>query len=156
MSRLMFGSHSSPVTVVIRVLWLLLVGVWLGLAYLLAALLSAALTGGSPFAVAALRLARYAVWPFDRALVGLPAGDAPRVTGALWLVTAAWWLALVHGIVGVLLCLTVVGLPFGIVSLTLLPLSFAPLRAQVRPTQPRVGVRAAEARRAPARLLAAA
>jgi uncharacterized membrane protein YccF (DUF307 family) len=147
------------VTAAIRVLWLLLVGIWLGLAYLVAAALSAALTGGGPFASAALRLARYAVWPFDRALVGLPSEPSPRVTGAVWVLTAGWWLALVHVAVGVLLCLTVIGLPFGVVSLTLLPLSFAPLRAQVRPAQLRTEARrevaAVPASTAPARLLAA-
>lgn len=135
--------HQS-VTTVVRVLWLVLAGIWLALAYALAGALSGLVTGGGAVTQAALRMAAYALWPFGRTLVSSD-DAAPRATEIAWMVTAGWWLALVHAVVGVLLCLTVVGMPFGVASLTLLPLSLRPLRAEIQPVRARLG-----AARAPA------
>ena len=123
------------VTIFIRVLWLVLAGIWLALAYALAAVLTGLFTAGAPVSQASLRMSAYALWPFGRSLTGRPAEVGGHVTGsvsrAIWLLAAAWWLALVHIVLGLLLCLTVVGLPFGVAILTLLPVTLHPLSARV-------------------------
>lgn len=149
-------------TFLIRFLWLVLAGVWLAIAYALAGLLAGLATAGAPVAGASLRMSAYALWPFGRRLTGRPAAsglvpDSPHggVTGTVWLVVAAWWLALVHLVVGVVLCLTVIGLPFGVAALTLLPVALGPLGAEVLPA-PRPRTVTILARPEPSSLLAAA
>jgi len=45
----------------------------------------------------------------------------------LWFVLAGRWIAIEHVITGILLCLTIIGIPFGIVSFRLAGLALAPL-----------------------------
>ena len=131
-------------TTLIRVLWLVLAGIWLALAYALAGLLTGVATAGAPVSQASLRMSAYALWPFGRSLTSRPVeGRLPAsatASGAVWLVAAAWWLGLVHVLLGLFLCLTVVGLPIGVAVLTLLPVAVHPLSVQVLPAaRPRTG-----------------
>jgi uncharacterized membrane protein YccF (DUF307 family) len=57
---------------VLNIIWLVLAGLWLAAGYLLAAILLAITVIGLPFAKQSLKLARYALWPFGRALVQSP------------------------------------------------------------------------------------
>lgn len=119
----------------VRLAWLLLGGVWLALAYTLAGLLLGLVTLGGRDCAAALAMARYALWPFGRRLSGRPATVAPTPAAGrypvLWLALAGWWLVLVHVLLGVALSATVIGLPFGVVVLTLIPVALFPAAAEV-------------------------
>src|SRR5262245_58520299 len=100
---------------VFNIIWLVLAGVWLAVAYLFAAALLAITIIGIPFAVQAVKLAMYALWPFGRTLV--PTRRRPglsAVGNVLWFILAGWWLGLSHLITGCLLCLTIIGIPLGI------------------------------------------
>jgi uncharacterized membrane protein YccF (DUF307 family) len=103
---------------ILNIIWLVLSGVWLALAYLVAALVMAITIIGIPFAKQALKLARYALWPFGRTLI--PAETRHKglsVAGnILWFVLAGWWLAFAHVLTGALLCLTIIGIPLGVAS----------------------------------------
>lgn len=44
----------------------------------------------------------------------------------IWIVLCGWWLALMHLVSGVFLCLTVIGIPLGLANLKLIPVSLAP------------------------------
>ena len=46
--------------------------------------------------------------------------------GGAWLVLAGWWLALGHLITGVLMCLTIIGIPLGLANFKLIPVSLTP------------------------------
>lgn len=88
---------------------------------------------GIPFAVQAFKLAGYALWPFGRALVKTPTHHTGlRVIGnILWLVLAGWWLALLHLVTGIILCLTIIGIPLGIGSFKMAGAALAPFGRQV-------------------------
>jgi uncharacterized membrane protein YccF (DUF307 family) len=53
------------------------------------------------------------------------------VGNAIWLVFAGWWLALGHLFTGIALCLTILGIPFGIANFKLIPLSLLPLGREI-------------------------
>jgi uncharacterized membrane protein YccF (DUF307 family) len=101
---------------VLDIIWLILAGVWLALGYLLAAVIMAITIIGLPFAKQALKLAAYALWPFGRTLI--PSDTRKKslsvVGNILWFVLVGWWLALEHLFVGILLCVTIIGIPLGI------------------------------------------
>jgi len=113
---------------ILNVIWLLLCGLWMAIAYAVAGLLCFVLIITIPFGIAAFRIAGYALWPFGRTIDRRPdAGVGSMVGNVLWLVLFGWWLALGHVVTGVLLCLTIIGIPlavanFKIISITLLPL----------------------------------
>ncbi|GAB1689889.1 YccF domain-containing protein [Krasilnikovia sp. M28-CT-15] len=118
---------------VLNVLWFIFgSGLLLAIGYGIAALICFALIVTIPFGVASLRLAHYALWPFGRTVVTRPsAGVASGIANVLWVVIAGWWLALAHITAGVALCLTIIGIPFGIANFKLVPAAFWPLGRQI-------------------------
>jgi len=121
------------VRTLLNIIWLVLAGVWLALGYLFAALIMAVTIIGIPFAVQAIKLAGYALWPFGRTLVpserrhkGLSA-----VGNILWFVLAGWWLALAHLFAGILLCLTIIGIPLGVASFKMAGAALVPFGKEV-------------------------
>jgi len=123
--------------VILNLLWLIFGGgIVLGLGYAVAALVCFVLIVTIPFGVASLRLAYYSLWPFGRTLVAKPgAGIGSGLANILWVVLAGWWLALTHIVTGVTLCLTVIGIPFGIANFKLVPAAFWPLGREVVDTE---------------------
>ena len=118
---------------VLNILWLVLAGIWLGLGYVLAAVLLAITIIGIPFAVQAIKLAGYALWPFGRTLVHSPTRHKgiSVVANILWFVLAGWWLALEHLFVGILLCLTIIGIPLGVGSFKMASAALVPFGREV-------------------------
>lgn len=98
--------------VLLNVVWPLLSGLWLALAYVLAGILMCLLIITIPFGIQAFKLAGFALWPFGRSLVPRrDAGSASVVGNVLWFVLAGLWIAIVHVVSAVALALTIIGLP---------------------------------------------
>jgi uncharacterized membrane protein YccF (DUF307 family) len=122
-------------TTLLNLIWLILSGLWLALGYVLAGLLLCVTIIGIPFGIAAFRIAGYALWPFGRTTVERHDAGAPSLVGnVLWLLLAGWWLALGHIATGIALCVTIIGIPFGIANFKMIPLSLLPLGREVVPT----------------------
>jgi uncharacterized membrane protein YccF (DUF307 family) len=118
---------------ILNVLWLFFgSGLLLAIGYGIAAMICFVLIVTIPFGVASLRLANYSLWPFGRTLVARPgAGLGSTLGNVLWVVLAGWWLALTHIVAGIGLCLTIIGIPFGIANFKLVPAAFWPLGQEV-------------------------
>ena len=117
-----------------NILWLLLAGVWLAIGYVIAGILNCLLIITIPFGIASFRLASYALWPFGRTVVAKPsAGAISTIGNIIWFVISGVWLAMAHVIAGVLLCITVIGIPFGIASFKMAGLAVFPLGKDIVP-----------------------
>ena len=118
---------------VLNAIWLLLAGLWLALAYLVAAGLLAITIIGIPFAFQSAKLAGYALWPFGRTLVNADSRNAAvsTVGNILWFVLAGWWLALSHLITACLLCLTIIGIPLGVADFKMAAAAVAPFGKEI-------------------------
>lgn len=117
-----------------NILWLALAGWWLALAYTLAGILACITVVGIPFGVAAFRLANFVLWPFGRTAVFRPdAGVFSFVGNVLWILLLGWELAVAHVVAGLLLCITVVGIPLGLACWKMVPLALLPLGRAVVP-----------------------
>jgi uncharacterized membrane protein YccF (DUF307 family) len=119
--------------VVLNILWLVLAGVWMAIAYVVAGILLCITIIGIPFGVQAFKLAGYALWPFGRALVpSARRHKALTVVGnVLWVLLAGWWLALGHLLTGILLCLTVIGIPLGVASFKMAGAALVPFGKEI-------------------------
>ncbi|WP_249009293.1 YccF domain-containing protein [Conexibacter sp. DBS9H8] len=116
----------------LNLIWLVFAGIWLVALYVVAALICFALIVTIPFGVAALRIGLYALWPFGRTVVlSEHAGVASGIANLLWLILCGWWLALGHLITGILLCLTVIGIPLGLGNFKLIPISLLPFGRRI-------------------------
>ena len=113
---------------VLNVLWLVLSGLWLAIAYVFVGLVLCILIITIPFGIASFRIAAFVLWPFGRAVVPKPGAGAPSFIGnVIWFILAGIWLALGHLLTGVLLCLTIIGIPLGLGNFKMIPVALAPL-----------------------------
>jgi uncharacterized membrane protein YccF (DUF307 family) len=120
------------VRVLLNIIWFVLAGLWIAIGYALAALICFILIVTIPFGIASLRIAIFALWPFGKAVVKRPdAGVGSGIGNVLWFVFCGWWLALGHLVSGVLLCLTIIGIPLGLANFKLIPISLLPLGREI-------------------------
>jgi uncharacterized membrane protein YccF (DUF307 family) len=123
------------VNTLLNIIWLVLAGIWLALSYVLAGIICFVLIVTIPFGIASFRMASYALWPFGRTVVDKPDAGAWSVVGnVIWILVAGWWLAIEHLVTGVLLCLTIIGIPLGVGSFKMIPVSLLPMGKQIVPT----------------------
>ncbi len=112
----------------LNIIWFVLSGLWLALGYALAGLVLCVLIITIPFGIASFRLAAFVLWPFGRAVVPKAgAGAASTVGNIIWFVLAGLWMALAHVVLGLLLCLTIIGIPLGLGNFKLAAVAIAPL-----------------------------
>jgi uncharacterized membrane protein YccF (DUF307 family) len=116
-----------------NVLWLVIAGLWLGISYLIAGTVSCLTIVGIPFGIQAFKLAGYTLWPFGRVIVELPGQDEALgcLGNVVWLILGGWWIALLHVVLGLALLLTIVGIPFAIVSFRMAGLALVPFGKSV-------------------------
>ncbi|MDY6810346.1 YccF domain-containing protein [Gordonia sp. HNM0687] len=125
---------------ILNVIWLLLCGVWMAIGYAVAGIICFILIITIPFGIASFRMANYALWPFGRTVVRKPTAGAMSLIGnIIWLVVAGIWLAIGHIVTGLAMCLTIIGIPLGIASFKMVPVSLLPLGAQIVSTDSDVG-----------------
>jgi uncharacterized membrane protein YccF (DUF307 family) len=115
------------VRLILNILWFVLAGVWMAIGYALAAVICFVLIITIPFGVASLRIGLFALWPFGRTVVKrADAGAGSAIGNVIWFLLCGWWLALAHIVTGVLLCVTLIGIPLGLANFKLIPVSLRP------------------------------
>jgi uncharacterized membrane protein YccF (DUF307 family) len=119
-----------------NILWFFIAGLWLAIGYLVAGVLNCIFIVTIPFGIASFRLASYALWPFGRTVVAKPTAGLGSILGnIIWLVISGVWLAIGHVVAGVILCITVIGIPFGIASFKMAGLALFPLGKDIVPAR---------------------
>jgi uncharacterized membrane protein YccF (DUF307 family) len=119
---------------ILNIVWLVLAGFWLAVGYALAGLVMTILIITIPFGLQAFKLSSYALWPFGRTVVRSGNARAGSVVGnIIWIVLAGWWLALSHLVTGVLLAITIIGLPLAIANFKMITISLAPFGREIVP-----------------------
>lgn len=112
----------------LNLIWLVLSGFWMAVGYAVAGIICFVLIVTIPFGIASFRIANYVLWPFGRTVVDKPtAGIGSAIGNVIWVIVAGIWLAIGHLTAGVALCLTIIGIPMGIASFKLIPVSLMPL-----------------------------
>ena len=125
---------SSPLRLLLNILWLVFGGFFAGLGWLLACAIMAVTIIGLPWCFAAFRIALYTFLPFGQEIRRRPDAGALSVLGnVVWFVLAGWWLAIVHLCVAVALAVTIIGIPFAWAHLKLAGASLAPVGTEVVP-----------------------
>ena len=120
--------------VILNVIWLVLCGLWMAIAYVIAGLVACVLIITIPFGIAAFRIANYVLWPFGRTTAQRQdAGIGSVIGNIIWIVLFGWWLAIGHLVTGIALCLTIIGIPLGLANFKLIPISLLPLGVRIVP-----------------------
>lgn len=110
-----------------NILWLVLVGWHTAIEWLVLGVLLFLPIVTIPFGVQCVKFAEFSFWPFGR--VAVKSTDTP---GASLVGNILWFLpglviALGYFLGGLVLCVTIIGIPFGIANFKLVPVAFWPL-----------------------------
>ena len=107
----------------------------MAIGYVVAGVICCLLIITIPFGIASFRIAGYALWPFGRtAIRKQTAGVGSAIGNVIWVVVAGVWLALGHIVTGAAMCLTIIGIPLGIASFKMVPISLLPLGREIVPS----------------------
>lgn len=105
---------TRPERVTLTFMWLALGGLLMVVAYAVAGVVEYALVITAPYGRAAFRTARWFLSPYgDHTSRPVVATGWRRTRRAVWLVTAAWWLAILHLVAAALLTMTGAGRDLG-------------------------------------------
>ncbi len=110
-----------------NVLWLVFGGLLIAIEYFIASLILMITIIGIPFGIQTLKLASLAFWPFgkDTELNSRPSGLS-TVMNVIWILIGGVWISLSHIILGILLGITIVGIPFAKQHFKLASLALTP------------------------------
>lgn len=118
-----------------NILWLVIAGWSLFLSWIVAGVIACITIIGIPFGLQAFKVAFYVIWPFGRTLVHRADAGALSVVGnVVWVIFAGWWLAIITIAAGLLLCITIIGIPFGVACFKMLPIVFTPFGRAIVPS----------------------
>ncbi|RYZ84741.1 MAG: YccF domain-containing protein [Proteobacteria bacterium] len=120
---------------ILNLLWLFFGGWTTALSWFVAAFFMLISIVGIPWARASFNIALLNLWPFGSSVVDREKITGPDLgTGALgflgnilWFVVCGIWLALMHVALGILLGITIIGIPFAIQHFKLAGISLAPI-----------------------------
>lgn len=124
-------------TILGNILWFVFGGVFIGLGHILGGIGLCLTIVGIPFGLQAFKLGVASFAPFGKEVVERErANSALRVVfNILWILLFGWEIAVAHVVLGVLLALTLVGIPFALQHLKLVPLALLPFGRELRPVE---------------------
>ena len=128
----------------LNLLWIVFGGLWMAVAWVVAAVIMAITIIGLPWARAAFNIAVYTLLPFGQTAVSRDAhtgredlGTGPLGTlgNIIWLIFAGWWLALGHILFALGHAVTIIGLPFAWAHIKLAGLALWPIGQMIVPLE---------------------
>jgi uncharacterized membrane protein YccF (DUF307 family) len=116
-----------------NIIWLIFGGFLAGMGYILGGLLVCLTIIGIPFGMQAVKLGVATMAPFGKTIVASQdAGDFRKVLlNILWAVVFGWEIAVAHLVHGLILAVTIVGIPFAKQHFKLIPIALAPFGRQI-------------------------
>lgn len=131
-----------------NLLWLVLGGLWMALAWWFVGVVCFVSIIGIPWGRACFVIGGFTLWPFGREAVSrhtlsghedIGTGPFGIIGNVIWLVLAGWWLALGHIGCAVVDFVTIIGIPFGIQHVKLALVSLWPIGTRIVPSDARFG-----------------
>jgi uncharacterized membrane protein YccF (DUF307 family) len=99
-----------------NLVWLIFGGIIIAIEYFIGSIVLMVTIVGIPFGIQTLKMAALAIWPFgrDTRVHSRASGCLYILMNLIWLLSGGIWIALTHAFFGLLLCITIVGIPFGL------------------------------------------
>jgi uncharacterized membrane protein YccF (DUF307 family) len=111
-----------------NIIWLIFGGLLTSIEYFISSLLLMITIIGIPFGFQTLKLAALALWPFGSKVkdAGNSGGCLLLIMNVIWILIGGIWICLTHLGFGLLLCITIIGIPFGRQHFKMASLALAP------------------------------
>lgn len=116
-----------------NLIWLLFGGLETALAYFVASCILIVTIVGIPFGMQTLKLGLFTLWPFGQEAVAIKHRYSLLnfVMNIFWFLMAGIWIALMNILFGILLCITIIGIPFGMQHFKLAMLAIRPFGREI-------------------------
>ena len=111
-----------------NLIWLIFGGLVIAIEYFIGSIMLMITIVGIPFGLQTLKMASVALWPFGRDTVVQPraSGCLNILMNIIWLLCGGIWIAITHAIFGLILCITIIGIPFGLQHFKLTAVALSP------------------------------
>lgn len=113
-----------------NILWFCLAGLWIGLGWTLAGVFWCVTLVGIPWGVQCFKFAKLAFAPFGKE-IDYGGGIGSLALNILWLVVSGAALSIEALLIGCVLCVTIVGIPFGKQCFKFAKLALLPFGASI-------------------------
>lgn len=111
-----------------NLVWLIFGGIIIAVEYFIGSIILMVTIVGIPFGLQTLKMAALAIWPFgrDTRVHERASGCLYILMNILWLLCGGIWIAATHAFFGVFLCITIIGIPFGLQHFKLTAIAINP------------------------------
>lgn len=117
-----------------NILWWVFGGLEAAIGYFTASIAMAVTIIGIPVALQTIKIGLLCLWPFGSTVknTDCPPGCIRIPLNLIWLICGGLWAWLCHVFFGLLLCITIIGIPFGKQHFKMAKLSLAPFGKEVQ------------------------
>ena len=111
-----------------NLIWLIFGGFIIAIEYLVGSIILMLTIVGIPFGIQTLKMSALAIWPFgrDTRVHERASGCLYILMNVIWLLCGGLWIAITHALFGLLLCITIIGIPFGLQHFKLTAIALNP------------------------------
>ena len=111
-----------------NLIWLIFGGIIIAVEYFIGSIILMVTIIGIPFGIQTLKMGALAIWPFgrDTRVHARASGCLYILMNVLWLLCGGIWIALTHALFGLLLCMSIIGIPFGLQHFKLTAIALNP------------------------------
>ncbi len=116
-----------------NIIWLIFGGLMAAIGYFIGGLILCITIIGIPWGLQCFKLAGLVLWPFGKKVISdnNSSGCLPVLCNVIWIIFGGWYTALVHVAMGLILYITIIGIPWGRQHFRLVEISLMPFGKQV-------------------------
>ncbi len=116
-----------------NLIWLLFGGFLAALGYLFGGLVLCLTVVGIPWGLQCFKLAELVLWPFGKKVISdsSNAGCLATLCNIIWLIFGGFYTAFIHLVMGIILSITIIGIPWGRQHFKLIEISLLPFGKRV-------------------------
>lgn len=120
--------------VFLNLIWVVFGGLMIAIEYIFSSIAMMITIIGIPFGLQTIKLAQVAIWPFGTDIVsdGFPSGCLAGLMNVIWWFVGGIPIALTHLGWGILFCITIIGIPFGMQHFKLMKLALFPFGKSIQ------------------------
>lgn len=118
----------------LNITWFIFGGLMIAIEYAISSILMMLTVIGIPFGLQTMKLAAVALWPFGTAVApsGWPSGCLAGIMNIIWWFVGGIPIAITHLGWGILFCITIIGIPFGLQHFKLMRLALFPFGKEIQ------------------------
>ncbi|MDD2620818.1 MAG: YccF domain-containing protein [Syntrophomonadaceae bacterium] len=114
-----------------NVIWLVIGGIIAAILWFIAGLILCITVIGIPFGIQCFKIAKFVLWPFGKEIELGHFGAGGLLLNIIWLIVFGWEFAITHLIIGLIFCITILGIPFGLQHFKFAMLGLIPFGAKI-------------------------